>query len=74
VDFTTVRDLGGTGINVALRNAIGIKEKQLDQELTNCRKALAPTGGHADPTNDIVRFDGSPGPAEGVKYIDDAKR
>ena len=64
--FTTVRDLGGSGVNVSLRNAINngwIK----GQRIFTCEKSLATTGGHADPTNG-VRDDlkGDPGPKEGV--------
>jgi imidazolonepropionase-like amidohydrolase len=47
--FTTVRDLGGSGVNVALRNAIN-QGKVVGPRMT-AEKALASTGGHADPTN-----------------------
>lgn len=64
--FTTVRDLGGTGVNTALRNAIneGITE---GPRVLSAGKTLATTGGHADPTNSY-RNDlmGRPGPDEGV--------
>lgn len=48
--FTTVRDMGGSGVNIALRNAIA---KGL---VSGCRiitsgKTIATTGGHGDPTN-----------------------
>jgi len=72
--FTTVRDLGGSGINVSLRNAIN-QGKVVGPRILTAEKALASTGGHADPT-DGYRKDllGSPGPAEGVvDSIDDAK-
>ena len=64
--FTTVRDLGGTGVNVALQKAIArgfIKGPRI----YTAEKSLATTGGHADPTNG-VRSDmmGDPGPKEGV--------
>lgn len=68
--FTTVRDLGGTGINVALKNAI--KEgKVWGPRILTSRKAIAITGGHADPTNgyreDLMHFPGShEGVADGV--------
>jgi imidazolonepropionase-like amidohydrolase len=64
--FTTVRDLGGSGVNVALRNAIA-KGKIPGPRIFTAEKAIATTGGHADPTNgrrgDLM---GDPGPAEGV--------
>ena len=64
--FTTVRDLGGSGVNVSLRNAIN-KGWMKGPRIFTCEKALATTGGHADPTNG-VRDDlkGDPGPKEGV--------
>lgn len=64
--FTTVRDLGGSGVNVSLRNAIN-QGYVVGPRIFTCEKALATTGGHADPTNgmrDDLR--GDPGPAEGV--------
>ena len=48
--FTTVRDLGGSGVNVALRNAIN-SGKVIGPRIFTAEKALATTGGHADPTN-----------------------
>jgi imidazolonepropionase-like amidohydrolase len=48
--FTTVRDLGGSGVNVALRNAIN-QGKVVGPRILTAEKALASTGGHADPTN-----------------------
>lgn len=48
--FTTVRDLGGTGVNVSLRNAINANTVKGPRIFT-AEKALATTGGHADPTN-----------------------
>jgi imidazolonepropionase-like amidohydrolase len=73
--FTTVRDLGGTGINVSLRNAIN-QGKVVGPRVLTAEKALASTGGHADPTNGYRKdLMGSPGPAEGVvNSIDDAKQ
>ena len=64
--FTTVRDLGGSGVNVSLRNAIN-KGWIKGPRIFTCEKALGTTGGHADPTNG-VRDDlkGDPGPKEGV--------
>ena len=64
--FTTVRDLGGSGINVALRNAInrGITD---GPRIMTVGKSIATTGGHADPTNGYRRdLMGDPGPMEGV--------
>lgn len=64
--FTTVRDLGGTGVNVALRNAIGVG-KIVGPRIFTAEKALATTGGHADPTNGSKNeLMGNPGPKEGV--------
>lgn len=64
--FTTVRDLGGSGVNVALRNAVNAG-KVPGPRIFTAEKSLATTGGHADPTNG-VRADlmGDPGPMEGV--------
>jgi len=64
--FTTVRDLGGTGVNVSLRKAIN-KGELVGPRIYTAEKALATTGGHADPSNG-VRDDlkGDPGPKEGV--------
>lgn len=64
--FTTVRDLGGSGVNIALRNAInrGLVE---GPRIFTAGKSIATTGGHADPTNGYRReFMGDPGPLEGV--------
>src|SRR5687768_1282929 len=64
--FTTVRDLGGSGVNVALRNAInqGVTE---GPRIFTAGKSIATTGGHADPTNGYRRdLMGDPGPREGV--------
>ena len=73
--FTTVRDLGGTGINVSLRNAIN-KGKVVGPRILTAEKALASTGGHADPTNGYRKdLMGNPGPNEGVvNGVDDAKQ
>ncbi len=64
--FTTVRDLGGVGVNIALRNAInaGIVD---GPRIFTAGKAIATTGGHADPTNGSKKtLIGDPGPKEGV--------
>ena len=64
--FTTVRDLGGTGVNVALRNAIN-KGEIIGPRIYTAEKSIATTGGHADPTNGIRNdLKGDPGPKEGV--------
>lgn len=64
--FTTLRDLGGSGVNIALRNAIN-KGLVNGPRIYTAGKSLATTGGHADPTNNY-REDlmGDPGPDEGV--------
>lgn len=64
--FTTVRDLGGTGVNIALRNAVN-KGLVVGPRIFTAGKSIATTGGHADPTNGYsVRLMGNPGPREGV--------
>lgn len=64
--FTTVRDLGGTGVNVALRNAVNRGLVDGPRILT-VGKSIATTGGHADPTNGYRKeLMGDPGPEEGV--------
>jgi len=64
--FTTVRDLGGTGVNTALGHAIA-RGYVVGPRIVSAGKSLAVTGGHADPTNGF-RSDlmGDPGPREGV--------
>lgn len=73
--FTTVRDLGGTGVNVSLRNAIN-NGKIVGPRIFTAEKSIATTGGHADPTNGASRkLMGNPGPKEGVvNSIEDAKK
>lgn len=64
--FTTVRDLGGSGVNVSLRNAIN-SGKVVGPRIFTAEKSLASTGGHADPTNGYRKdLMGNPGPKEGV--------
>ena len=64
--FTTVRDLGGSGVNTSLRNAIN-QGFVVGPRIFSAGKSIATTGGHADPTNgyreDLM---GDPGPKEGV--------
>jgi imidazolonepropionase-like amidohydrolase len=52
--FTTVRDLGGTGVNTALRNAVDAG-LAAGPRIISVGKSLAVTGGHADPTNGFRR-------------------
>ncbi len=64
--FTTVRDLGGTGVNIALRKAIQ-QGKIHGPRIFTAGKSIATTGGHADPTNGHGKhIQGDPGPKEGV--------
>ena len=64
--FTTVRDLGGGGVNVSLRNAIN-KGWIIGPRIYTAGKSIATTGGHADPTNGYRKdLMGDPGPKECV--------
>lgn len=64
--FTTVRDLGGTGVNISLRNAIN-KGYVKGPRIFTAGKSIATTGGHADPTNGYRKnLMGDPGPENGV--------
>jgi len=64
--FTTVRDLGGSGVNVSLRNAVNAGTV-IGPRIFTAEKAIGTTGGHADPTNGYkATLMGDPGPAEGV--------
>lgn len=64
--FTTVRDLGGSGVNIALRNAIN-RGDVVGPRIYTSGKSIATTGGHADPTNGMKKeFSGDPGPDDGV--------
>ncbi|MDZ4808128.1 MAG: amidohydrolase family protein [Bacteroidota bacterium] len=64
--FTTVRDLGGSGVNISLRNAIN-KGMVVGPRMFTAGKSIATTGGHADPTNGYRKdLMGDPGPKEGV--------
>ncbi|MEQ9425223.1 MAG: amidohydrolase family protein [Cyclobacteriaceae bacterium] len=64
--FTTLRDLGGSGVNIALRNAIN-RGTVIGPRIFTSGKGIKITGGHGDPTNGY-RWDlmGNPGPDEGV--------
>jgi imidazolonepropionase-like amidohydrolase len=74
--FTTVRDLGDNGINsISLRKAIN-EGWVVGPRIFTSGKALATTGGHADPSN-ALRGDyrRDPGPVEGViNGVDDARK
>ena len=64
--FTTVRDLGGSGVNISLRNAIA-KGLIKGPRVFTAGKSIATTGGHADPTNGYRKdLMGNPGPDAGV--------
>jgi imidazolonepropionase-like amidohydrolase len=73
--FTTVRDLGGSGVNISLRDAIA-KGEVVGPRIFTSGKSIATTGGHADPTNGVKHdLMGNPGPNEGVvNSVDDAKK
>jgi len=73
--FTTVRDLGGTGVNISLRNAIN-QQTVIGPRILTAGKSIATTGGHADPTNGYRKnLMGDPGPNEGViNGPDDARK
>ncbi len=64
--FTTVRDLGGSGVNISLRNAIN-KGIIKGPRVYTAGRSIATTGGHADPTNGYRKdLMGDPGPVEAV--------
>ena len=72
--FTTVRDLGGTGVNIALRNAIN-NNTIVGPRIFTAGKVIATTGGHADPTNGRNKLlMGDPGPEQGVINSPDEAR
>lgn len=74
--FTTVRDLGDEyRASIALRNAINAG-KVPGPRIIAAGKAIATTGGHADPTNGWARkFPADPGPEDGViNSVDDARK
>ena len=73
--FTTVRDCGGSGVNISLRNAVNAGTI-VGPRIFTAGKGIATTGGHGDPTNgnrkDLM---GDPGPKEGViNGPDDARK
>lgn len=74
--FTTVRDLGDNGVNsIALRKAIN-EGWVPGPRIFTAGKAIATTGGHADPTNSLRGdYRRDPGPLEGViNGPDDARK
>lgn len=74
--FTTVRDLGDDYREIiALRNAINAG-KVPGPRIIAAGKAIATTGGHADPTNGWAhRFPADPGPDQGVvNSVEDARK
>ncbi|GAA4277090.1 metal-dependent hydrolase family protein [Aquimarina mytili] len=73
--FTTVRDLGGSGVNISLKKAIA-QEKIKGPRVFTAGKIISSTGGHGDPTNGSKRsLIGDPGPKDGVvNSVEDAKK
>ncbi|MGY3791376.1 amidohydrolase family protein [Aquimarina sp. 433] len=73
--FTTVRDLGGSGVNISLKKAIA-QEKIIGPRIFTAGKIISSTGGHGDPTNGSKKtIMGDPGPKDGVvNGIEDAKK
>jgi imidazolonepropionase-like amidohydrolase len=64
--FTTVRDCGGSGVNISLRNAVNAGTV-VGPRIIAAGKSIATTGGHGDPTNGSRKdLMGDPGPKEGV--------
>jgi imidazolonepropionase-like amidohydrolase len=51
--FTSVRDLGGSGVNIALRNAIN-KGTVIGPRIFTSGRTIATTGGHGDPSNGLA--------------------
>ncbi len=73
--FTSVRDVGGSGVNISLRNAIN-NGVITGPRIFTSGKTIATTGGHGDRTNgfrdDLVD---DPGPEQGVvNSIADARK
>ncbi|GAA3991537.1 amidohydrolase family protein [Mucilaginibacter dorajii] len=65
--FTTVRDLGGTGVNISLRKAI--RQGLVDgPRIITAGRAISASGGHMDPSDGFRddAFNHRPGPDEGV--------
>lgn len=73
--FTTVRDLGGSGVNLSLRDAIN--QGLVDgPRVFTAGRTISTTGGHGDPTNGLKReLMGDPGPKDGIiNGVDDARK
>ncbi|NCD68226.1 metal-dependent hydrolase family protein [Mucilaginibacter agri] len=65
--FTTVRDLGGTGVNISLRKAVA--QGLVDgPRIITAGRAISASGGHMDPSDGFRddAFAHRPGPDEGV--------
>ena len=72
--FTTVRDLGGSGVNISLRNAINMGIV-VGPRIFTAGKTIATTGGHGDPTNGFKKeLMGDPGAREGIINSPDEAR
>ena len=73
--FTTVRDVGGSGVNISLRNAIN-NGVVIGPRIFTSGKTIATTGGHGDPTNGYKEeLVDDPGPEDGVvNSISDARK
>lgn len=64
--FTTVRDVGGSGVNISLRNAIR-RGLTVGPRILTAGKIISSTGGHGDPTNGVRKgLMDDPGPVQGV--------
>jgi imidazolonepropionase-like amidohydrolase len=50
--FTTVRDMGGSNVNVSLKNAIA-RGSVVGPRIFTAGKIIATTGGHGDPSNGL---------------------
>ncbi len=73
--FTTVRDLGGSGVNISLRNAVNAG-KIVGPRIYTAGKSISGTGGHMDPTNGYCdELMGDPSAKEGVANgVDDCRK
>jgi imidazolonepropionase-like amidohydrolase len=65
--FTTVRDLGGSGVNVSLRKAIN-RGVVVGPNILTAGKAISASGGHMDETVGLNEsaYRHTPGPEDGV--------
>ena len=73
--FTTIRDLGGIGVNISLRDAIN-EGKVIGPRIFTAGNILSSTGGHGDFTNGTKKESyGILGPKDGiVDSPDDARK